>query len=138
MHLVICLAAVSFVFLICIIVFVVIKVHKKESSFITALPQFPPVLPEIPETGVDSQSGSLSRTYHYDVCLTGGSLSSEFRFLRPLIPVYSMGDPNISENHRISSVSQETPEQIEDQKRRELAFPAESCSTPSYVQVLVF
>ncbi|XP_015266077.1 PREDICTED: protocadherin beta-16-like [Gekko japonicus] len=119
MYLVICLAAVSFVFLVCIIVFVAIKVHKKESSFITALPQFPPALPEIPETGVDSQSGSLSRTYRYDVCLTGGSLSSEFRFLRPLIPVFSMGDPNISENHRISSISQEAPEQAEGQKQRE-------------------
>ncbi|KAL8194376.1 UNVERIFIED_CONTAM: hypothetical protein K2H54_016398 [Gekko kuhli] len=118
MYLVICLAAVSFVFLICIIVFVVIKVHKKESSFITALPQFPPALPEIPENSVDSQSGSLSRTYQYDVCLAGGSLSSDFRFLRPLIPVFSMGDPNISENHRISSISQETPDQAEGQKQR--------------------
>ncbi|XP_048371655.1 protocadherin beta-16-like isoform X3 [Sphaerodactylus townsendi] len=126
MHLVICLAAVSFVFLICIIVFVVIKMHKKESSFITALPQFPPVLPEIPETGVDSQSGSLSRAYHYDVCLTGGSLSSEFRFLRPLIPVYSMGDPNCSGNHRISSVSQETPEEVEGRKPSEQARGAVS------------
>nr|XP_056718819.1 protocadherin beta-16-like isoform X5 [Euleptes europaea] len=126
MYLVICLAAVSFVFLICIILFVVIKMHKKESSFITALPQFPPALPEIPESGVDSQSGSLSRTYHYDVCLTGGSLSSEFRFLRPLIPVFSMGDPNISENHRISSVSQETPEEVECRKQREQARGAVS------------
>ncbi|XP_015266085.1 PREDICTED: protocadherin beta-16-like [Gekko japonicus] len=119
MYLVICLAAVSFVFLICIIVFVVIKMYKKESSFITALPQFPPALPEIPETGVDSQSGSLSRTYQYDVCLTGGSLSSDFRFLRPLIPVFSMGDPNISQNNRISSISQEAPDQPEGQKQRE-------------------
>nr|XP_056722686.1 protocadherin beta-16-like isoform X6 [Euleptes europaea] len=126
MYLVICLAAVSFVFLICIILFVVIKMHKKESSFITALPQFPPALPEIPETSVDSQSGSLSQTYHYDVCLNGGSLSSEFRFLRPLIPVFSMGDPNISENHRISSVSQETPEELDSRKQREQARGAVS------------
>ncbi|XP_077166931.1 protocadherin beta-16-like isoform X17 [Paroedura picta] len=126
MYLVICLAAVSFVFLICIIVFVVIKVHKKESSFLSALPQFPPALPEIPETGVDSQSGSLSRAYHYDVCLKGGSLSSEFRFLRPFIPVFSMGDPNVSQNHRISSLSQETPEQAEGQKQSEKARGAAS------------
>nr|XP_056722684.1 protocadherin beta-16-like isoform X4 [Euleptes europaea] len=126
MYLVICLAAVSFVFLICIILFVVIKMHKKESSFITALPQFPPALPEIPESGVGSQNGSLSRTYHYDVCLTGGSLSSEFRFLRPLIPVFSVGDPNLSENHRISSVSQETPEEVECRKQREQARGAVS------------
>ncbi|KAL8194367.1 UNVERIFIED_CONTAM: hypothetical protein K2H54_016313 [Gekko kuhli] len=124
MYLVICLAAVSFVFLICIIVFVAIKVLKKESSFITALPQFPPALPEIPETGVDSQSGSLSRTYQYDVCLTGGSLTSDFRFLRPLIPVFSMGDPNISQNHRISSVSQEAPEQAEGRNQREQELSA--------------
>ncbi|XP_060109624.1 protocadherin beta-16-like isoform X8 [Heteronotia binoei] len=126
MYLVICLAAVSFVFLICIILFFVIKIYKKESSFITALPQFPPALPEIPESGVDSQSGSLSRAYHYDVCLTGGSLSSDFRFLRPLIPVFSMGDPNVSENHRISSVSQETPEQAEGQKQKDQARGAVS------------
>ncbi|XP_077166927.1 protocadherin beta-16-like isoform X14 [Paroedura picta] len=126
MYLVICLAAVSFVFLICIIVFVVIKVHKKESGFLSALPQFPPALPEIPETGVDSQSGSLSRAYHYDVCLTGGSLSSEFRFLRPLIPVFSMGDPNVSQNHRISSVSQEIPEDMAGQNRRDQARGAAS------------
>ncbi|XP_077166920.1 protocadherin beta-16-like isoform X7 [Paroedura picta] len=126
MYLVICLAAVSFVFLICVIVFVVIKLHKKESGFLSALPQFPPALPEIPETGVDSQSGSLSRAYHYDVCLTGGSLSSEFRFLRPLIPVFSMGDPNVSQNHRISSVSQGTPEQLEGGKPREQARGAAS------------
>ncbi|KAL8194369.1 UNVERIFIED_CONTAM: hypothetical protein K2H54_016327 [Gekko kuhli] len=119
MYLVICLSAVSFVFLICIIVFVAIKVLKKESSFITALPQFPPALPDIPETGVDSQSGSLSRAYQYDVCLTGGSLSSDFRFLRPFIPVFSVGDPSAFENHRISSVSQETPEQAEGQEQRE-------------------
>ncbi|XP_060109628.1 protocadherin beta-16-like isoform X12 [Heteronotia binoei] len=126
MYLVICLAAVSFVFLICIIVFVVIKIYKKESSFITALPQFPPALPEIPETGVDSQSGSLSRAYHYDVCLTGGSLTSDFRFLRPLIPVFSMGDPNVSDTHRISSVSQGAPEQADGQKQLEQARGAVS------------
>ncbi|XP_054840759.1 protocadherin beta-16-like [Eublepharis macularius] len=116
MYLVVCLAAVSFVFLICIILFVVIKMHKKESRFITALPHFPPTLPEIPETGVDSQSGSLSRSYQYDVCLTGGSLSSEFRFLRPLIPVFSVGDPNLSENPQISSGSEEIPDQVESRK----------------------
>ncbi|XP_054841658.1 protocadherin beta-16-like isoform X1 [Eublepharis macularius] len=126
MYLVVCLAAVSFVFLICIILFVVIKMNKKESSFITALPHFPPTLPEIPETGVDSQSGSLSRTYQYDVCLTGGSLSSEFRFLRPLIPVFSVGDPKVSENHRISSGSEEILDQVEGRKPTEQARGAVS------------
>nr|DAA06590.1 TPA_inf: protocadherin beta 13 [Anolis carolinensis] len=108
MYLVICLASVSFVFLLCIVSFVGIKMCKKDhgSSFIVAPPQFPPA---IPENYTDSQSGSLSRNYQYDVCLTNGSLSSEFRFLRPLIPVFSVADPNLPVNHNNSSVSQDLP-----------------------------
>uniref|UniRef100_A0A670IKM5 Cadherin domain-containing protein n=1 Tax=Podarcis muralis TaxID=64176 RepID=A0A670IKM5_PODMU len=84
LYLVICLAAVSFVFLVCIVSFAAIKICRRDprESFIAAPPHFPPARPDIPENGGDSQSGSLSRSYHYDVCLTGGSLSSEFRFLR--------------------------------------------------------
>ncbi|XP_029142559.1 protocadherin beta-16-like, partial [Protobothrops mucrosquamatus] len=84
-YLVICLAAVSFVFLVCIVVFVVVKILKKDpqSHFTAAVPHFPPASADAPENCADSQNGSLPRTYRYDVCLTGGSLSSEFRFLRP-------------------------------------------------------
>nr|XP_016848536.1 PREDICTED: protocadherin beta-16 isoform X10 [Anolis carolinensis] len=111
MYLVICLASVSFVFLLCIASFVGIKMCKKDhgSSFIVAPPHFPPA---IPENCSDSQSGSLSRNYPYDVCLTNGTLSSEFRFLRPLIPVFSVADPNIPVNQRISSSSQEISDSI--------------------------
>ncbi|XP_060630175.2 protocadherin beta-16-like isoform X4 [Anolis sagrei] len=118
MYLVICLASVSFVFLLCIVSFVGIKMCKKDhgSSFIVAPPHFPPA---IPENCTDSQSGSLSRNYQYDVCLTNGSLSSEFRFLRPLIPVYSVADPNIAVNHNSSSVSQDHPECLDDNKAGE-------------------
>ncbi|KAL7984682.1 hypothetical protein Chor_003252 [Crotalus horridus] len=96
-YLVICLAAVSFVFLVCIVVFVVVKILKKDpqSHFTAAVPHFPPASADAPENCADSQNGSLPRTYRYDVCLTGGSLSSEFRFLRPLFPVFSVGDVNI-------------------------------------------
>nr|XP_060630172.1 protocadherin beta-16-like isoform X5 [Anolis sagrei ordinatus] len=113
MYLVICLASVSFVFLLCIVAFVGIKMCKKDhgSSFIVAPPHFPPA---IPENCTDSQSGSLSRNYQYDVCLTNGSLSSEFRFLRPLIPVFSMADPNFAVNQKASSDSQDLPECLDD------------------------
>nr|XP_060630185.1 protocadherin beta-16-like [Anolis sagrei ordinatus] len=115
MYLVICLASVSFVFLLCIVSFVGIKMCKKDhgSSFIVAPPHFPPA---IPENCTDSQSGSLSRNYQYDLCLTNGSLSSEFRFLRPLIPVFSVADPNLAANHNSSSVSQDLPECSDDTK----------------------
>ncbi|KAH0618131.1 hypothetical protein JD844_017117 [Phrynosoma platyrhinos] len=121
MYLVICLASVSSVFLLCIISFVVIKSCKKDprGTFIAAPPHFPPARPDIPENCTDSQSGSLSRNYQYDVCLTGGSLSSEFRFLRPLIPVFSVADPNILVNHNTSLVSQDQPEHLADSKSRE-------------------
>nr|XP_060630183.1 protocadherin beta-16-like isoform X1 [Anolis sagrei ordinatus] len=118
MYLVICLASVSFVFLLCIVSFVGIKLCKKDhgSSFIVAPPHFPPA---IPENGTDSQSGSLSRNYQYDVCLTNGSLTSEFRFLRPLIPVFSVADPNIAVNNNSSSASQNLPECLDDNKASE-------------------
>uniref|UniRef100_A0A670Y495 Cadherin domain-containing protein n=1 Tax=Pseudonaja textilis TaxID=8673 RepID=A0A670Y495_PSETE len=113
-YLVICLAAVSFVFLVCIVVFIVVKVFKKhpQSHFTAAVPHFPPASVDTEENCADSQNGSLSRTYRYDVCLTGGSLSSEFRFLRPLFPVFSMGDVNVPGNSRISSGIKDTSEQI--------------------------
>ncbi|XP_062835576.1 protocadherin beta-16-like [Anolis carolinensis] len=118
MYLVICLASVSFVFLLCIVSFVGIKMCKKDhgSSFIVAPPHFPPALPE---NCTDSQSGSLSRNYPYDVCLTNGSLSSEFRFLRPLIPIFSVADTNIPVNNNSSSVSQDLPECLDDNKPSE-------------------
>ncbi|KAJ6651753.1 hypothetical protein lerEdw1_020649, partial [Lerista edwardsae] len=98
------------------VVFVMVKMYKKGCSgslIAVPPPHFPPARPEIPENGADSESGSLSRTYHYDVCLTGGSLCSEFRFLRPLIPVFSVGDPNVPASQRVSSASQEIPDQVE-------------------------
>ncbi|KAH0618121.1 hypothetical protein JD844_017107 [Phrynosoma platyrhinos] len=121
MYLVICLASVSSVFLLCIISFAVIKICKKdpEGTFIAVPPHFPPARPDIPENYTDSQSGSLSRNYQYDVCLTGGSLSSEFRFLRPLIPVFSMADPNIPVNHKTSPGSQDLSDCLEDSKTKE-------------------
>ncbi|KAH0618139.1 hypothetical protein JD844_017125 [Phrynosoma platyrhinos] len=121
MYLVVCLASVSSVFLLCIISFAVIKICKKdpEGTFIAAPPHFPPARPDIPENCTDSQSGSLSRNYQYDVCLTGGSLSSEFRFLRPLIPIFSLADANMSVTHKTSPGSQDLSDSLEDNKSKE-------------------
>ncbi|KAF7235483.1 Protocadherin beta-16 [Varanus komodoensis] len=112
-YLVVCLAVVSAIFLVCIISLVMVRVCRKGSgeSPLAAPPQFPPARPEFPENGSDSQSGFLPRTYHYDVCLTGGSLSSEFRFLRPLIPVFSMGEPNLPGKHVVTPGAQAISEQ---------------------------
>uniref|UniRef100_A0A670IJD9 Cadherin domain-containing protein n=1 Tax=Podarcis muralis TaxID=64176 RepID=A0A670IJD9_PODMU len=78
LYLVICLAAVSFVFLVCIVSFAFTGTYNSGANF--------PVGPDSQENCVDSGAGSLSQAYNYEVCLAGGSLNSEFRFLRPLFP----------------------------------------------------
>ncbi|XP_060547135.1 putative protocadherin beta-18 [Pantherophis guttatus] len=120
-YLVICLAAVSSVFLVCIVVFIVVKILKKDpqSQFPATHPHFPPASADTQENCADLQNGSLSRSYRYDVCLTGGSLSSEFRFLRPLFPVFSMGELNNPQGHKTSSDSQDTAQQSADSQLKE-------------------
>ncbi|KAG8133042.1 hypothetical protein E2320_010861 [Naja naja] len=138
-YLVICLAAVSFVFLVCIVVFIVVKVFKKDpqSHFTAAVPHFPPASVDTQENCADSQNGSLSRTYRYDVCLTGGSLSSEFRFLRPLFPVFSVGDANVTGNNSISAGIQGTSEEVAVNGKEREAGKME-VSRPSRQVVLFF
>ncbi|XP_061442474.1 protocadherin beta-16-like isoform X8 [Rhineura floridana] len=110
MYLIICLAAISTIFLISIAVFTAAKIQKNK-KFIGNYNSAPnlPVGPNSQENCVDSGTGSLSRGYNYEVCLTGGSLSSEFRFLRPLFPVFSVEPPDTQVNPRNSNGPQELP-----------------------------
>ncbi|XP_077166933.1 protocadherin beta-15-like isoform X19 [Paroedura picta] len=110
MYLVICLAVISSIFLVSMLAFVAIKVHKRRRYLESSTLNFP-VGPNFPENCGDADGGSLSRAYNYEVCLAGGSLSSEFRFLRPLFPVFSVEPPHNKEKVRISSASQEVPSQ---------------------------
>ncbi|XP_066480597.1 protocadherin beta-16-like [Tiliqua scincoides] len=114
-YLIICLAAISFIFLVSIVVFIAMKIQKQR-QFIencNSAPIFPGG-PNIQENHVDSGSGPSSQAYNYEVCLAGGSLNSEFRFLRPLIPVFSMDPSNIQVNPRNSAnCSQEVPNSTE-------------------------
>ncbi|XP_070604698.1 protocadherin beta-16-like [Erythrolamprus reginae] len=137
-YLVICLAAVSFVFLVCIVVFIVVKVFKKDcqSQFPATHPHFPPPIADTQENCADSQTGSLSKTYHYDVCLTGGSLSSEFHFLRPLFPLFSVGDVNIPGYHK-SSGCEDISEQDTDNQLHEQILVRESGLPPQTSTVLL-
>ncbi|XP_066480604.1 protocadherin beta-16-like [Tiliqua scincoides] len=107
-YLIICLAAISFIFLVSVVVFIAMKIQKQR-QFIgncNSAPIFPGGL-NIQENHVDSCSGPSAQGYNYEVCLTGGSLNSEFRFLRPLFPVFSMEPPNIQVNPRNSTGSSE-------------------------------
>ncbi|XP_077166924.1 protocadherin beta-16-like isoform X11 [Paroedura picta] len=109
MYLVICLAVISSIFLVSMLAFVAIKIHKRRRYLERSALNFP-VVPNFPENCGDVDAGSLSRAYNYEVCLAGGSLSSEFRFLRPLFPVISLEPAQSQGGQRIASGSQESHE----------------------------
>nr|XP_056722682.1 protocadherin beta-16-like isoform X2 [Euleptes europaea] len=108
MYLVICLAVISFIFLLSVLVFVAIKIQKRRKFVESSALNFP-VGPNFPENCGEADAGSLSRAYNYEVCLAGGSLNSEFRFLRPLFPVFSVEPAQSQGVQRISTGSQEVP-----------------------------
>ncbi|XP_048371653.1 protocadherin beta-16-like isoform X2 [Sphaerodactylus townsendi] len=108
MYLVICLAVISVIFLVSMVGFVAIKIQKRRKFTASSALNFP-VGPNFPENRGDVDAGSLSRGYNYEVCLGGGSLNSEFRFLRPLFPVFSVEPAQTQIAQRISPDAQEVP-----------------------------
>ncbi|XP_069340227.1 protocadherin beta-2 [Eulemur rufifrons] len=84
-YLVIALASVSSLFLFSVLLFLVVRLCRRNraaSGGRCSVPEghFPGHLVDI------SGTGTLSQSYQYEVCLTGGSGTSEFKFLRPIIP----------------------------------------------------
>uniref|UniRef100_A0A8D0HBN5 Cadherin domain-containing protein n=1 Tax=Sphenodon punctatus TaxID=8508 RepID=A0A8D0HBN5_SPHPU len=129
-YLVIALAAISFLFLGSGLVLVALKVHKGRVSRQQENPASShcPGAPSFPENGEDSRNGSLCRAYHYDVCLTTGSLSSDFQFLGPLFPNFSVEYPISQGNPRISTASQGSGNRVDEresagQVRGSFCFP---------------
>ncbi|XP_016283967.1 protocadherin beta-16-like [Monodelphis domestica] len=84
-YLVISLASVSFLFLVSVIMVIAIRLWKRKRDATDAA-HFNPNGP-FPSHLVDvSGTGTLSQSYQYEVCLTTGSGTSEFKFLKPIIP----------------------------------------------------
>ncbi|XP_053098808.1 protocadherin beta-1-like [Hemicordylus capensis] len=87
MYLIICLAAISFMFLVSVVVFIGIKIQKQRKfmgNYNSAI-NFP-VGPNFQDNHVDSSTGPPSQAYNYEVCLAAGSGTNEFKFLRSLLP----------------------------------------------------
>ncbi|XP_030175979.1 protocadherin beta-10 [Lynx canadensis] len=84
-YLVVALASVSSLFLFSVLVFVAVRLCRRSraaSAGRCSGPEghFPGHLVDV------SGSGTLSQSYQYEVCLRGGSGTSEFKFLKPIIP----------------------------------------------------
>ncbi|XP_074147711.1 protocadherin beta-2-like [Sminthopsis crassicaudata] len=85
-YLVISLASVSFLFLASVIVFIAIclwkrKKHTTDINHFTLNGPFSGHLENV------SRTGTLCQSYQYEVCLANSSESSEFKFLKPVVPI---------------------------------------------------
>uniref|UniRef100_A0A8C9UTF4 Protocadherin beta 16 n=1 Tax=Spermophilus dauricus TaxID=99837 RepID=A0A8C9UTF4_SPEDA len=85
-YLVIALASVSSLFLFSVLVFVAVRLCRRcraASLGVCSVPEghFPGHLVDVASTG------TLSQSYQQEVCLKGGSVTSEFKFLKPIIPI---------------------------------------------------
>ncbi|KAM9226369.1 uncharacterized protein RG961_006837 [Leptosomus discolor] len=100
LSLIACLACVSALFVATAVATVVAKVRRARRSEAEPLPTFP-------RAATESNAGSLPRSYVYDVCFAAGTVNSEFRFLRPLLPCLPAGLPPGPGDQRSSVCSQE-------------------------------
>nr|XP_027783528.1 protocadherin beta-8-like [Marmota flaviventris] len=86
-YLVIALASVSSLFLFSVLVFVAVRLCRRSRAAplgVCSVPggHFSGHLVDVRGTG------TLSQSYQYEVCLTGGSGTSEFKFLKPILPTF--------------------------------------------------
>ncbi|XP_064017492.1 protocadherin beta-15-like [Pogoniulus pusillus] len=84
LYLIACLACVSALCLATGLAALLTKLRRDRRKRAEPLPTFPTAVP-------DSDAGSLPRSLVYDVCLATGTLSSDFRFLGPLLPCFPAG-----------------------------------------------
>ncbi|XP_032332828.1 protocadherin beta-6 isoform X1 [Camelus ferus] len=87
-YLVVALASVSSLFLFSVLVFVAVRLCGRGGAARAGRCS----VPEGPFPGhlVDvSGTGTLSHSYQYQVCLSGGTGTSEFKFLKPILPNFS-------------------------------------------------
>ncbi|KAM9103405.1 protocadherin beta-18-like [Megaptera novaeangliae] len=96
-YLVVALASVSSLFLFSVLVFVAVRLCRRGGAASVGRCS----VPEGPFPGhlVDvSGTGTLSRSYQYEVCLKGGSRTSEFKFLKSVASNHQESVNDVEEN----------------------------------------
>nr|XP_014685154.2 LOW QUALITY PROTEIN: protocadherin beta-2 [Equus asinus] len=96
-YLVVALASVSSLFLLSVLLFVAVRLCRRSRAASLggcSVPEGP-----FPGHLVDvSGTGTLSQSYQYEVCLRGGSGTSEFKFLKPILPNFlAQGEERVNE-----------------------------------------
>ncbi|XP_032741797.1 protocadherin beta-8 [Rattus rattus] len=91
LYLVIALASVSSLFLLSVLLFVGVRLCRRARAASLgdcSIPEghFPGHLVDV------SSAGTLSQNYHYEVCLTEDSGTSDFKFMSPIIPTSLLQD----------------------------------------------
>ncbi|XP_028838508.1 protocadherin beta-16-like isoform X48 [Denticeps clupeoides] len=82
-YLVLALAAVSFLFICCLVVIISVKIYRWRQSRIcyqSKLPVIPYYPPHYADTG---RTGTLQQMYNYEVCMTTDSCKSDLKYIRP-------------------------------------------------------
>uniref|UniRef100_A0AAY4BE66 Cadherin domain-containing protein n=1 Tax=Denticeps clupeoides TaxID=299321 RepID=A0AAY4BE66_9TELE len=82
-YLVLALAAVSFLFICCLVVIISVKIYRWRQSRLfcqSNLPVIPYYPPHYADTG---RTGTLQQMYNYEVCMTTDSRKSDCKFSRP-------------------------------------------------------
>ncbi|XP_036379486.1 protocadherin gamma-A11-like isoform X20 [Megalops cyprinoides] len=93
-YLVLALAAVSFLFISCLVVIISVKVYRWRQSRIFYQSNLP-VIPYYPPCYADAGgTGTLQHMYNYEVCMTTDSRKSDIKHLQPLSQ--SLGSVNVS------------------------------------------
>uniref|UniRef100_A0AAY4BDA9 Cadherin domain-containing protein n=1 Tax=Denticeps clupeoides TaxID=299321 RepID=A0AAY4BDA9_9TELE len=82
-YLVLALAAVSFLFICCLVVIISVKIYRWRQSRLFCQSNLP-VIPYYPPHYADAGgAGTLQRMYNYEVCMTTDSRKSDCKFARP-------------------------------------------------------
>ncbi|XP_026580603.1 protocadherin beta-14-like, partial [Pseudonaja textilis] len=115
MYLIICLVAISSIFLLSVMVFIATKFQKRRKFIGSSASNFPGG-PNLQDNCVDPNSGTSSQAYSYEVCLADGSLSSEFKFLRPFFPVFTMEHHRTVLNPHTGNECCDVPNQLEERE----------------------
>ncbi|XP_067422476.1 protocadherin beta-16-like [Emydura macquarii macquarii] len=134
LYLVISLSLISFLFLVSVGTVIAVRLYKTRHSRERCIPSSrnfycDPNFPTNPEDATGP--GTLPQSYCYEVCLTTGSGTSEFKFVRPLLPSLP-AEPSAARGSVLDSqINSQIKEERESQREGKASVSEDSIPRPS-------